>query len=75
MSKTGRKQKYTTAHLEEELSILIAQRYYLKIQREIEKLEKEYHGEEAILSSQSEEELEINERIAALRSVIYKRKN
>lgn len=75
MSKTGRKQKYTIKDLRDELSLLVRKRDFLRMIREVEQVEQRFNGEENEVPRQSEQELEIIEKIAALRSVMYKRKD
>lgn len=74
MSKIGRKQKYTTEELEAELSSLINQRDYFKAKRKFEHATRKIEGQESKVAPPTSEEVEVLERISAVRSVLYKRR-
>lgn len=74
MSQKGRKQKQSTEDLEDELECLLIKRDYYKTKRKFEHLQRRFEGKESKMASPIPEEIEIFERISAVRSVLYKRK-
>lgn len=74
MSKRGRKTKYNSDEIEVDLSHLILRRDRLKLQRQIDHVDRQLNGQESKLAIPDEEEVEINKQILRLRSAISIRK-
>lgn len=74
MSQKERTNKRSTEDLENELESLLIKRDYYKLKRKFEHAERRFEGKESKIAPPLPEEIEIFERIIAVRSVLYKRR-